>query len=96
MINHVTGSTSIFIIGYNISMILRGLIIDIFRSSRVCLIMVSRDRNPANFFALQKVRESILTKIKKKKIFEELLKPNQSYTVNDVNIPDLTHFLYFW
>jgi len=64
-------------------------------SSRVCLIMVSRDRNPANFFALQKVRETIINKMTKKKIFDELLKPNQSYLVQDVGIPDLTHFLYF-
>ena len=58
--------------------------------------MVSRDRNPANFFALQKVRETIINKMTKKKIFDELLKPNQSYLVQDVGIPDLTHFLYFW
>lgn len=59
--------------------------------------MVSRDRNPDNFFALQKVRSDIISKMKKKKIFEELSKSNEGhYVVQEIGIPDLYHFLYFW
>jgi len=65
-------------------------------SSKTCLIMVSRDRNPDNFFALQKVRTDIISKMKKKKIFDELSKSNEGhYGVQEIGIPDLYHFLYF-
>ena len=68
-----------------------------FRNARVCLIMVSRDRSPENFFALQKVRTEIITKMIKKKLFDELAKPDQGgYPVAEIGIADLEHFLYFW
>lgn len=59
--------------------------------------MVSRDRSPENFFALQKVRTEIIAKMTKKKLFDELDKPDQGgYRVAEIGIADLEHFLYFW
>ena len=58
--------------------------------------MVSRDRNPENFFAFQKFRDDVRTKMTKKKLFDELLLPSQGYHVSDIGVVDLTHFLYYW
>lgn len=68
-------------------------------STRLCLILVSRDRSPENFHALQKVRADIIGKMTKKKLFDELNRSSSvglGYSVADIGIVDLEHFLYFW
>jgi len=71
-------------------------------STRLCLILVSRDRSPENFHALQKVRDDIIARMAKKKLFEELARScaglanaGLGYSVADIGIVDLEHFLYF-
>ena len=65
-----------------------------FRDNRVCLILVSRDRSPESFHAMQDCRTAIVQKLTKKKMFEHLSKPSEDYTVSDVGIIGLKNFIY--
>jgi len=62
--------------------------------NRVCLILVSRDRSPESFHAMQDCRTAIVQKLTKKKMFEHLSKPSEDYTVSDVGITGLKNFIY--
>ena len=46
---------------------------------------------------LVSVHTEIIAKMTKKKLFDELDKPDQGgYRVAEIGIADLEHFLYFW
>jgi len=63
-------------------------------AKRTCLILVSRDRSPEAFHALQQCQADVVAKMQKKKLFEHFERPNEDYLVEDIGITDLKHFIY--